>query len=62
MRPQVLKHLADDAPRVMVVDGSKLVRKLIADVLKRDLPNVQDIRTIGRNLHGFFQHRSHRAR
>lgn len=32
MRPQVLKHLVDDAPRVMVVDGSKLVRKLIADV------------------------------
>ncbi|QWN26788.1 response regulator [Xanthomonas phaseoli pv. phaseoli] len=27
----------------MVVDGSKLVRKLIADVLKRDLPNVQVI-------------------
>lgn len=40
MRPQALKHLADDAPRVMVVDGSKLVRKLIADVLQRELPAV----------------------
>lgn len=41
MRPQVLKHLVDDAPRVMVVDGSKLVRKLIADVLHRELPAVE---------------------
>ena len=40
MRPQALKHLLDDAPRVMVVDGSKLVRKLIADVLQRELPAV----------------------
>ncbi|WP_022970947.1 response regulator [Xanthomonas maliensis] len=43
MHPSDLKHLISDAPRVMVVDGSKLVRKLIADVLKRDLPNVQVI-------------------
>ena len=28
---QELRHLISDAPRVMVVDGSKLVRKLIAD-------------------------------
>ncbi|WIA61476.1 response regulator [Stenotrophomonas sp. BIO128-Bstrain] len=41
MRPQALKHLVDDAPRVMVVDGSKLVRKLIADVLQRELPTVE---------------------
>ena len=27
----------------MVVDGSKLVRKLIADVLQRDLPGVEVI-------------------
>jgi Cell division protein len=40
MSKQVLKHLISDAPRVMVVDGSKLVRKLIADVLRRDLPGV----------------------
>ena len=38
-----IRHVITDAPRVMVVDGSKLVRKLIADVLKRDLPNVQVI-------------------
>ncbi len=41
MQQQALKHLQDDAPRVMVVDGSRLVRKLIADVLRRDLPGVQ---------------------
>ena len=38
-----LRHLISDAPRVMVVDGSKLVRKLIADVLQRELPGVQVI-------------------
>ncbi len=38
-----LRHLISDAPRVMVVDGSKLVRKLIADVLERDLPGVDVI-------------------
>ena len=43
MRPQALKHLADDAPRVMVVDGSRLVRKLIADVLQRELPAVEAV-------------------
>ncbi|MGB3393962.1 MAG: response regulator [Stenotrophomonas sp.] len=36
-----LKHLISDAPRVMVVDGSKLVRKLISDVLQRELPDVE---------------------
>jgi len=41
MRPQALKRLVDDAPRVMVVDGSRLVRKLIADVLQRELPAVE---------------------
>ncbi|HIE5096978.1 response regulator [uncultured Stenotrophomonas sp.] len=43
MQPQALKHLDGPATRVMVVDGSKLVRKLIADVLKRDLPGVEVI-------------------
>ena len=43
MQPQVLKHLEGPATRVMVVDGSKLVRKLITDVLKRDLPGVDVI-------------------
>lgn len=41
MRNPDLKHLISDAPRVMVVDGSKLVRKLIADVLQRELPAVE---------------------
>ena len=41
MQRQALKHLHVDAPRVMVVDGSRLVRKLIADVLQRDLPGVE---------------------
>lgn len=40
---QALRHLISDTPRVMVVDGSKLVRKLIADVLQRDLPGVEVI-------------------
>ncbi|MBD9480856.1 response regulator [Pseudoxanthomonas sp. PXM02] len=40
---QELRHLISDAPRVMVVDGSKLVRKLIADVLQRELPGVEVI-------------------
>jgi CheY-like chemotaxis protein len=35
-----LRHVASDAPRVMVVDGSRLVRKLIGDVLQRELANV----------------------
>lgn len=47
MQPQLLKHLQDVAPRVMVVDGSRLVRKLIADVLQRDLPGVQMVGCAG---------------
>ncbi|HIE1099495.1 MULTISPECIES: response regulator [Stenotrophomonas] len=43
MQPQALKHLEGPATRVMVVDGSKLVRKLIADVLTRELPGVEVI-------------------
>ncbi len=43
MQPQALKHLEGPATRVMVGDGSKLVRKLIADVLQRDLPGVEVI-------------------
>jgi len=41
MEPQNLRHVISDAPRVMVVDGSRLVRKLIGDVLTRELPNVE---------------------
>jgi len=42
-----LRHVSGDAPRVMVVDGSKLVRKLIGDVLVRELPNVEVIACAG---------------
>ena len=38
--PQDLRHLGTAAPRIMVVDGSRLVRKLIGDVLSRELPDV----------------------
>ena len=38
-----LRHVVADAPRVMVVDGSKLVRRLIGDVLARELPNPEVI-------------------
>lgn len=34
-----LRHLVSEAPRVMVVDGSRMVRKLIGDVLLKELPN-----------------------
>ena len=40
---QDLRHVVSDAPRVMVVDGSRLVRKLIGDTLRRELPNVEVI-------------------
>lgn len=36
-----LRHLSTDAARIMVVDGSKLVRKLIIDVLVREVPGVE---------------------
>jgi CheY-like chemotaxis protein len=41
MESQDLRHLPADAARIMVVDGSKLVRKLIGDVLAREVPGVQ---------------------
>lgn len=34
----VLRHIASDNPRVMVVDGSKVARTLIARLLEKDLP------------------------
>jgi CheY-like chemotaxis protein len=36
-----LCHVASLAPRVMVVDGSRLVRKLIGDVLAREVAQVE---------------------
>jgi CheY-like chemotaxis protein len=35
-----LLHLISDTPRVLVVDGSRLVRKMIGDVLRGSLPGV----------------------
>ncbi len=43
MRAQELRHLISETPQVLVVDGSKMVCKMIADVLKRDLPGVEVI-------------------
>lgn len=34
----VLRHIASDNPRVMVVDGSRVARTLITRVLEKDLP------------------------
>lgn len=34
------RHISSDTPRVMVVDGSKVVRRLIEQLLKADLPGV----------------------
>jgi len=45
--PPDLRHLISDAPRVMVVDGSKLVRKLIGDMLVREVPNVDVVGCAG---------------
>lgn len=39
--PAAFRHVDADAARVMVVDGSRLVRKLIGDVLLREIPGVQ---------------------
>lgn len=36
-----LRHFDNAAPRVMVVDGSRLVRKLIGDVLAREVADVE---------------------
>ncbi len=38
-----VRHLTTDTPRVMVVDASKMVRRLIGDMLQRDLPGVEVI-------------------
>jgi len=40
MEAHLTRHIASDEPRVMVVDGSKVARRLIEQVLKADLPGV----------------------
>ncbi|QOW19689.1 response regulator [Lysobacter ciconiae] len=42
-----LRHMAGTAPRVMVVDGSRVVRRLIGDVLSRELPDVRVVPCAG---------------
>ena len=42
-----LRHLVSDTPRIMVVDGSKLVRRLIGDVLRQEVPNVEVVACAG---------------
>lgn len=37
------RHVAGDAPQVLVVDGSRVVRQLIARVLKAELPHAEVI-------------------
>lgn len=36
----ITRHVTSDTPRVMVVDGSKVVRMLIGQVLTKDVPGV----------------------
>lgn len=40
MDSQLTRHISSEHPRVMVVDGSKVVRRLIEQLLKADLPGV----------------------
>lgn len=40
MEVSVTRHITSDTPRVMVVDGSKVVRKIIDHLLHNDLPGV----------------------
>ena len=42
-----IRHLASGALRVMVVDGSRLVRKLIGDVLRSELVDVEVVACAG---------------
>ena len=40
MNSPLTRHISSEHPRVMVVDGSKVVRRLIEQLLKADLPGV----------------------
>ncbi len=42
-----LRHVVGDVPRIMVVDGSRLVRRLIGDVLRQELPAVEVVDCAG---------------
>ncbi len=41
MEDPITRHIASDAPRVLVVDGSKVTRMMIGQVLKQQMPNAQ---------------------
>ncbi len=43
MNAEITRHVSTDNPRIMVVDGSALVRKLISKLLVADLPGVEVI-------------------
>ena len=40
MEGHLTQHISSEHPRVMVVDGSRVVRKLIEQLLRADLPGV----------------------
>lgn len=40
MKTTLTRHLSSDEPRVLVVDGSRVVRRLIEQMLKTNLPGV----------------------
>ncbi len=39
-KPALTRHISSDEPRVLVVDGSRVVRRLIEQMLKSNLPGV----------------------
>lgn len=39
----ITRHISSDNPRVMVVDGSRVARKLVVQVLEKELPGVSVI-------------------
>ena len=43
MNAEITRHVSTDNPRIMVVDGSALVRKLIGKLLTQDLPGAEVI-------------------
>jgi CheY-like chemotaxis protein len=45
--PTDIRHLDGSAPRIMVVDGSRLVRKLVGDVLRAELPEAEVVACAG---------------
>ena len=45
--PRDLRHVVADNPRVLIVESSRMVRKLISDLLKKELPNVTVVESTG---------------